>query len=85
MKRKTFSEARAAILAHLVTLSGWDVHTRSAGGVRDLKVPWATTPEGSRVEFHAQSIYLGAHSTGLDIRSVTPEGFVGVIEGLESR
>jgi len=79
VKAVTFKAAQAKLLDHLEE-NGWRVN-------RDLKVPWAETPEGKyRLWFKAQAIWIGsggkgsklsdARSTWIDPREVTPESFM---------
>ncbi len=77
VRKVTFAQARAAILATLAGL-GWQ--TKPA-----LKVPQAITPSGSVLRFRAQAVYLGDHSLGVDIRKVTPEAFASDVLATEAR
>lgn len=69
----TFNEQRLSLLDAL-RAARWDVHTRSMQG-RDLKVPYAISPSGVRLEFRTQAIYDGGtgHSIASDMRRVSAE------------
>ena len=69
----TYPQARQALFAYLVSL-GWTVKA-------SLKVPHASPPDGSyKLWFKPQAVYLREHSTFLDIRQISPEAFVRIIE-----
>ena len=71
----TYPQARIALFSHLISL-GWTVKA-------SLKVPHASPPDGSyKVWFKPQAVYLGEHSTFLDIRALSPEAFVLRVEAM---
>jgi hypothetical protein len=82
MKRpsETYQAARRRLLAHLV-LTGWSVRPT-------LKVPNARK-DGETLFFHAQAVYLNAHSLWIDIRDMSEASFDAAvnarIEGNNSR
>lgn len=75
MNRPTFEQARTAIL---------DAYARGlvpgAHVKRALKVPQVVLPSGDVLFFKAQAVYLNAHSTWLDIRTLSAEDFINEIQ-----
>lgn len=71
MPRETYLVARRRILTHLV-LAGWSAKPT-------LKVPQAAK-DGEILFFHAQAVYLNAHSLCLDIRSMPGPEFLARVE-----
>ncbi len=68
----TYPKARAALLAHLAAV-GWTIKA-------SLKIPQAIDANGNTLRFHAQAVYLGAHSMHVDIRTLTPAEFMIVYQ-----
>lgn len=83
MARRTFAQARAEILQHLRE-QGWKVQTRSGRAPwGPLKEPRAESPSGGlTLTFKTQAVYAGAHSTWLDIRTLTPSEFLWKIRAM---
>lgn len=67
---ETYAQARMRLLAAFAA-SGWKTKA-------DLKVPYAMR-DNTRVSFHAQAVYLGAHSLFIDIRGMFFETLIGYI------
>lgn len=66
--RETYAASTARLLRELAAL-GWETRPK-------LKTPWAESPAGHRVSFHAQATYLGDSSLWLDRRGMHVSEFV---------
>lgn len=76
-KVQTYKEKKSELLAYLEG-EGWKVQRKKERApFDDLKVPRATSPDGSIVlAFRSQSIYKGEHSLVSDSKSVTGEELI---------
>jgi hypothetical protein len=90
-KRLTFVKAKEEILKYLDTRigGGWAVFTRNRQTGRELKIPYAINPMGTRIAFHTQAVYYGdrdgGHMTSFhaDIRDFTPVQFEATYRDLK--
>lgn len=70
-KSETYAAAKERLLTGLESL-GWKVVRTHA--CRALKVPHATSPDGVRLDFHAQAIHVhGGNSTHLNAKAIDAE------------
>jgi hypothetical protein len=74
--KETYPIARARILTGLLN-AGWTVKAT-------LKVPQAMPPRNLNkdfvLRFHAQAVYLNAHSMWIDIRNMSLSEFLATVE-----
>lgn len=79
MKQETYKAARERLLSELASMG---FHTKPA-----LKVPQAVAryqSESFTLYFHAQAVYLDAHSLFIDIRGMGVDMFLAQVEKARS-
>ena len=78
MTKETFAAARTRLFNEFKA-NGYETSKP------DLKQPWVKIPtshrDGVKLSFHAQALYLGAHSLYVDMRGATLEQVMQVVRG----
>jgi len=82
MKRETYPEARARILADCAMLG---FRVKSALKVPQVIIPALDTRYDDTLFFNAQSVHLNVHSTFLDIRGMSTDTFLAMVRDIQER